>query len=202
MISTTTDTERITRWGPISSSDPREAGRAPLIAKKIADRVSAGRRVILIVPEQSAVSAEAMVCSEAQSRGIPQTELEILNFRRLCNRVFRQYGGVAYNAVTPGAKALIMWQAVFLVPLLRLNGTGTGLPMPKNSFRCCFRRFSEFKAYGITPSPVLSDAAKEAEEDDKALSEKLSDLSLICSAYSHFAERGFSDPFRRSDKAG
>lgn len=67
---------------------PAGSGKSTLIAKKIADRLSAGRRVILIVPEQSAVSAEAMVCSEAQSRGIPQTELEILNFRRLCQPAF------------------------------------------------------------------------------------------------------------------
>lgn len=171
---------------------PAGSGKSTLIAKKIADRLSAGRRVILIVPEQSAVSAEAMVCSEAQSRGIPQTELEILNFRRLCNRVFRQYGGVAYNSVTPGAKALIMWQALFSsAPALKRYRNE--LADAKKFIPLLLSAVSEFKAYGITPS-MLSDAAKEAEEDDKALSEKLSDLSLICSAYSHFAERGFSDP--------
>ena len=159
---------------------PAGSGKSTLIAKKIADRLSAGRRVILIVPEQSAVSAEAMVCSEAQSRGIPQTELEILNFRRLCNRVFRQYGGVAYNSVTPGAKALIMWQALFSsAPALKRYKNE--LADAKKFIPLLLSAVSEFKAYGITPS-MLSDAAKEAEEDDKALSEKLSDLSLICSA--------------------
>ena len=51
---------------------PAGSGKSTLIAKKIADRLSAGRRVILIVPEQSAVSAEAMVCSEcAEPRNPP-----------------------------------------------------------------------------------------------------------------------------------
>lgn len=171
---------------------PAGSGKSTLISKKIADRLAEGRRVILIVPEQSAISAEAAVCSEAQSRGIPQTELEILNFRRLCNRVFRQYGGIAYNSVTPGARALIMWQALFSsAPALKRYKNE--LADAKKFIPMLLSIVSEFKAYGVTAS-MLTEAAKEAAGEDKALSEKLSDLSLIYSAYTHFAGKGFSDP--------
>lgn len=171
---------------------PAGSGKSTLIAKKAADRLSQGRRVILMVPEQSAVSTEAAVCSEAQSRGIPQTELEVLNFRRLCNRVFRQYGGIAYNSVTPGAKALIMWQALFSsAPALKRYKDE--LADAKRFVPMLLSTVSEFKSYGITPS-MLANAAKDAAEDDTALSDKLNDLSLICSAYNRFAEQGFSDP--------
>lgn len=171
---------------------PAGSGKSTLIAKKAVDCLSQGRRVILMVPEQSAVNTEAAVCSEAQSRGIPQTELEVLNFRRLCNRVFRQYGGIAYNSVTPGAKALIMWQALFSsAPALKRYKDE--LADAKRFIPMLLSTISEFKSYGITAA-MLADAAKEAAEDDMALADKLSDLSLICSAYDHFAEQGFSDP--------
>lgn len=93
-----------------------------------------------------------------------------------------------------------MWQALFSsAPALKRYKNE--LADAKKFIPLLLSAVSEFKAYGITPS-MLSDAAKEAEEDDKALSEKLSDLSLICSAIQPFCGARVLRSLRRSDKAG
>ncbi len=168
------------------------SGKSTLISKRIADDLAAGKKVLFLVPEQTAINAEEAVCSEAQRRGIPQTELEVLNFKRLCNRVFREYGGIAYHSVSPGAKALILWQALFSsVPVLRRYKTE--FEDIKNFIPLLLATVSEFKAYNITPER-LNKAAEEAGEDNPELADKLTDLAVIFAQFDHFMKKGFHDP--------
>ena len=87
---------------------PAGSGKTTLIYEKILKDLSDGKHVILLVPEQSAVLAESMLSAEAQAREIPQIRLEVLNFKRLCNRVFREYGGITYHGLTGGGKTLLL----------------------------------------------------------------------------------------------
>ncbi len=168
------------------------SGKSTLVYERIVNDLSLGKRVILLVPEQSAVNAEAAVCALAQKKGVPQTELEVLNFKRLSNRVFREYGGIAYNSISGGAKALVVWKALFSsAPFLKRY-----LPELEDARRfvpTVLSAISEFKAYGITPE-MLSSASRESEHDDPELSEKLFDLSVIYSQYSALLKEGFTDP--------
>lgn len=168
------------------------SGKSTLISKRIANDLSCGKKVILLVPEQTAMNAEDAVCTETQNRNIPQTELEILNFKRLCNRVFREYGGIAYNSISGGAKALILWKALFSsAPVLKRYKSE--LEDAKRFIPLLLSEISEFKSYNITPAH-LAEAAKEIKDEDISLSEKLSDLSVIFSQYEYFSKKDFSDP--------
>ena len=171
---------------------PSGSGKSSLISRKIVDDLASGKKVILIVPEQTAMSSEDSICTEAQKRNVPQTELEILNFKRLCNRVFREYGGIAYNSVSKGARALILWKTLFSsAPFLsrykaELEDAGQFIPLLLSTF-------SELKTYRITPS-MLSETAEDIKNDDITLSEKLSELGIIYSLYEHLLSKNFSDP--------
>ena len=154
------------------------SGKTSRICKLAAESLAAGSKVFLIVPEQMAVDAEARMT--ALLGNAPSLSLEILNFRRLCNRVFREHGGLSYNYVTKSGRMLMMWQTLSeLQPLMK-----TDTAAERGSVMRMLSAVSEFKAYGITPS-ALERAAKRLESNDvsKKLSDKLYDLSLIYASY-------------------
>ena len=66
------------------------------------------KRAFVIVPEQETVSIERKAVETLAASS--QLEVEVLNFTRLCNRVFRELGGLSYNYVTPRVKKLFMWR--------------------------------------------------------------------------------------------
>jgi len=171
---------------------PAGSGKTALITERMLADLAAGRRVMLLVPEQAAVKAESALCTEAQKRGIPQTELEILNFKRLCNRVFREYGGIAYNTVTPGAKSLLLWEALFATaPYLKQYASE--VEDAKRFIPLLLSAIGECKTYGVTAAD-LAEASRECAEDAPRLSDKLHDLSLIYAEYTALLTVGREDP--------
>ncbi len=167
-------------------------GKFSLIKERILSDLASGKKAMLIVPEQAALSSEGAVCLEAQERGIGTAELEVLNFSRLCNRAFRLYGGISYSSVTPGAKALIMWDALFSSAPYLSHYKGE-LENADRFVASLTSLVSEFKAYGITPS-MLSGAAEESLSDNEKLSRKLTELSVIYSKYCELLSTNRDDP--------
>lgn len=154
------------------------SGKTSRVCETAAEALRRGKRVFLIVPEQMAVDTEARMTEligDASS-----LSLEILNFRRLCNRVFREYGGLSYNYISKSGKKLMMWQTLTeLAPLVK-----TKVSVERGSVSRMLGAVNEFKAYRITP-PALERAAKKLSEEPscKGLSDKLFDLSLIFASY-------------------
>lgn len=67
-------------------------GKSERIYNAVAETVRARKRAFLIVPEQQAVSAERLLIDRL---GNPANMyVEVINFKRLCNRVFRESGGL------------------------------------------------------------------------------------------------------------
>lgn len=88
-----------------------KSGKTGRIVDLIRNDLSEGRRVLLIVPEQEAVSAERRIIS-SQKSSVSLFNLEVSNFRRLSNIVFRMCGGVCYNYIDEGGKAVMMYRAL------------------------------------------------------------------------------------------
>ena len=88
------------------------SGKSSRIYTLIGESLAAGRTVFLIVPEQTAVSAERRLSVYCAEHGIPTVDLEIVSFRRLANRVFREYGGLSYHYIGQGGKAVITWRVL------------------------------------------------------------------------------------------
>lgn len=168
------------------------SGKSALITERILSDLKSGKKVMLIVPEQSALSTESAITLEAQRQSISTLDLEVLNFSRLCNRAFRQYGGISYSSVTQGAKALILWDALFSsIPYLKHYKTE--IEDADKFVTSLTSLITEFKAYNVTPA-MLSAASEEALEDNEKLSSKLSDLSLIYSSYLSILGEKWDDP--------
>ena len=85
-------------------------GKTETIFKKLEEDAANGNNALLIVPEQMTVAMER----EALRRLPPSAQLhiEVLNFTRLANKLFRVHGGITYNYATPAVQKLIMWRAV------------------------------------------------------------------------------------------
>lgn len=164
------------------------SGKTDTVCKMAADSLSAGRRVFLIVPEQMAVDAETRMSDLIGD--MPSLSLEILNFRRLCNRVFREYGGLSYSYISNSGRMLMMWQTLSeLAPMLNFC-----TKIDKNSVARMLSAVDEFKSYCITPR-ALERAAEDLKESErgKKLSDKLYDLSLIYASFTNLISQTCDD---------
>ena len=162
------------------------AGKTTLLHERIADCVSDGGRAILLVPEQYSFESEKALYRRLGARGALQ--VEVLSFTRLCDRIFREYGGLAGVHLEEAAKYLLMSVA--------LGEVGGALKVyGKNAANAAFaasmcEQISELKTAGAS-SEALRGAAQGL---GGAFGDKLSDIALIFDAYQAVIERGYSDP--------
>lgn len=151
-----------------------------------------GRSVLLLVPQQQALAAESAVNAACVAAGVPMAELEVLNFSRLANRVFRQYGGLSYHYAGAGARCVLMWNT-----LCRLSGQlklfGRTAAKNAGTVKLLEGACANLKRYRVTPKMLL-DGADELAGDDELLGAKLHDLALIAADFDHNLKERYTDP--------
>ena len=163
-------------------------GKTALIYENIKRDVENGKKAFLIVPEQQSVISEKQIVELCSNKC--NMYLEVLNFTRLSNRVFREYGGLSYRYITKSGRMLMMWRTLSeLAPLLKTLSSPDRAAVSR-----MLGAISEFKSYGVTPR-ALERAAKtlEADELHKKLTDKLYDLSLIHAAYTNLVAETCDD---------
>ena len=75
-------------------------------------------RVYLLVPDREAVAAESRTAELPNAQNA-----DVLTFGRLCNYVFRRYGGLCVDYIGAGAKKLMMRNVMkMLSPALKEYG--------------------------------------------------------------------------------
>lgn len=154
-------------------SDPRQE-----IHARIRATVSAGRRALLIVPEQGTLLAEREM-AEILPDSAPLL-FEVTNFSRLCDRIFRVTGGVGAKYSDKMTKTLLMWRTLSeLSPLLKRPHSA--IPSAGDTERA-LGDLSELRALSLTPDD-LTRASEEVATQDACLGDKLSDLSLLLSGF-------------------
>lgn len=138
------------------------SGKSTAIAEKIRECHKAKRHMVLIVPEQETVAWETRL-----ARTLPDSVnlyLEVTNFTRLANSVFRVYGGLADTVIDEAARGLVMWRALASVmPNLRVYNSLVG--MERGGVTMMLRAVDELKSAGITPDKLESAAYSIARED-------------------------------------
>ncbi len=144
------------------------------------------QEAILIVPEQQTVSAERKALDKLPSSSA--VSFEVLNFSRLCNSVFRKYGGLSYHYITPSMKSLFMWRTLReLSPILEeYSAAAHDISLTDVMLRAA----EELKVCAVTPT-MLEGAAKKL--PNGGLRSKLRDISLINSAYANLVAESFDD---------
>ena len=154
-----------------------EKTRALLIDSIRAD-LDAGKKAILLVPEQETVSAERRMLNALPSSA--QLSFEVLNFSRLANRVFRTVGGLSYRVASPAVSALLMWRAlVDLAPLFKQYSASA----VKDTALCelMLKTEAQCKASCVSADDLLR--AADALPEGEPLRDKLTDIGLTLSCY-------------------
>ena len=144
---------------------------------------------MLIVPEQQAVTWESRIAREI---GAGATDIEVLSFTRLCDRVAREYGGFFHNCATGAAKRLLMWASLESVrdTFVYYNSSKTERLVP-----ALLNVVKELSAYRVDAS-MLEEASRTLADGDpteELLSRKLSDIASVYSAYHALLHEGFDD---------
>ncbi|MCI8332252.1 MAG: hypothetical protein HFE78_05455 [Clostridiales bacterium] len=166
------------------------SGKSTLIDQKIKACAEEGKQVLLLVPEQAVLSFErrlSELCGDRLS-----FHVQVLSFRRLANTIFRAVGGLKYDYVTKGEKAVILWRALTTIePFLQKY---RGVTLKERSFFAeMVACMDECKAYLVTPAK-LEAAANALTEVHAPLADKLHDLSLLYAAYQSAMQNEFDDP--------
>ncbi len=157
------------------------------------DSISSGS-VFLIVPEQAALSAEKRIYELSEDSS--SLGLEVLNFERLAETVFRKCGFLSYNYINDSAKKLLLRKAMTdIKPALSEYGAWTE---DESFISNMLAQITEFKHSKVSPETlarVSTSLSANEEESNAKLIKRLDDISLIYAAYNtlvgeHFDDRG------------
>lgn len=169
-------------YGPIGS------GKTTTLLKYLEIDAKQGKKAFFIVPEQETVAVERRVVSTFPASA--QLNIEVLNFSRLCNRIFRTHGGLSYNFATKPLKSLVMWNTLReLSPLLEEYRASDVADFSLT--QKMLSATAELKAYCVSPEK-LETSCNQIDESS-SLYKKMRDISLIYSAYTHQLGEYFSD---------
>ena len=165
------------------------SGKSRYLTELIAKRLEMGKNVILIVPERFSVTAEQRVIDRCSGKN--NMHLDVLSFKRLCNRVFREYGGLCYNYAGKGGKILMMYRA--------LCGVREELSVYKDldlrdgkTVEAILDGVVSFKRAALSPE-IFEKAGKDC-ADNSQLSGKVRDFAKIWREYERLLTEKYDDP--------
>lgn len=167
-------------------------GKSTLLIQQMQKALSEGKTVLLLVPEQQTVLWESTL-----ARSLPlslQLHLEVTNFTRLANAVFRTYGGLTKPLIDDGGRTLILWRAMLSVwDHLQVYNHGADGREDRN-LPLLTGAIGELKRNRITPL-ALEQAAGSLGEDSGAggFAGRLNDVSLLYAAYEEMLHVEYSD---------
>lgn len=151
------------------------------------------RRVLIIVPDREAVSAERKCASLEGAANI-----DVVTFSRLTNYIFRRRGGICESYIGSGAKKIIMYNVLRqTAPLLSCYGRIS--PSDLSTVEKLTSERTELFKNLITPEELLS--ASEKLSENPRVAGKLSDLALIFSAFDSEVAEKWSEPDGSLSKA-
>ncbi len=149
---------------------------SPALYDRVCADVAAGRRVILLVPEQETLHTEAVLAERLPSSA--PLIFEVSNFTRLANTVFRQVGGLSYRYADATTSALFMWQTLdALAPML--NAKGLRADVARIREFCAADK--EMTAAGVSVEDLEATAKKLPA--DSRLRGRVSDLATVLSIF-------------------
>ena len=176
-------------------------GKSRLVCDRILDEIENGSRdVVLIVPEQQAVSWETRMSELLPTSS--NLRLEITNFTRLTNSVFRVCGGLSDTVVDEGSRSLMIWRAMLAVrDQLKVYTAGDN-GHEDRAIPFLTSAVDELKQSGITPmeaEAALEELSRlnEADGDGQgmlsSLIARLSDAVNVYAAYNAILHEDFID---------
>lgn len=163
-------------------------GKSAYVEGCIREDVKAGRRALLIVPEQEVYSAEhRLLSSLPEGSGLL---FEIFSFSRLADTAFGMYGGIAAEPVSAAARSLYMWKTLRELSGMLEQYRNTSDPaLPALMLSAA----EELRAAGL--SPADAERASDKMGKDSPLYKKMRDISLVWACFENALDDGFGgDP--------
>ena len=166
------------------------SGKTTHLIGQIQADIKNQKRCYLLVPEQQAyISERDFAASLPQNAGL---FFEVVNFSRLAEDVFREYGGVTQGSINNGLRTLLMWDTLRTsAPLFQQYGKSASADTTLTSLM--LKTVSELRSNGVKGERL--EEIEAALPKETSLAKKLSDLSLIDAQYRERCEACFgSDP--------
>ena len=164
-------------------------GKTAHIMDMIKHDCKSGTRSFWLVPEQKAVITERNIAKHLPPSA--QLYTEVLNFTRLCDKVFRQYGGLKYNYISKSAKRLVMYRTLCEIgEALKVYRTKKG--KESGSVSLFLDAVGELKSYLVDADSLRTVIAK---VQSPLLKDRIDDLVSVYSRYQSILSSSFSDPY-------
>lgn len=172
---------------------PSGFGKTKRVISEIKDILNSeqDRKIYVIVPEQESVKMEGELLSECGNR--INKSVEVLNFSRLANRVFREAGGMTYKYIDNCGKDLVV--AVALEKLKKSIPFFAEMSDDIKYIEMLRSEMDLLRQKGIHPKDFEQARMTLMAQDrgGESLSSKLSDFSLIFAAYEKALKEGTTD---------
>ncbi|MFX0549425.1 PD-(D/E)XK nuclease family protein [Hathewaya histolytica] len=143
--------------------------------------------LILVVPEQLTFQTEKKLVEEF---GFLGKGIEVLSFKRMAYRVFKEVGGVTRRHMESSGKTMLIYKIVEeLKDELKVYSTAarqSGFVSTLGEIIC------EFKRYNVTPEAL--NELKDNIEENSFIYNKISDISLIYENFEKVLHKGYIDP--------
>lgn len=155
-------------------------GKTNKMLEELADKVSAGKKCFVLVPEQFMFETEQMLYNHLGAQLSNTDDLEVVSFSRLTRRIFSELKPPEGSAADSTAKLAVMHNVI------KSAAAGDGLPyfkkqLDRPSFlTTIMTMLSELMHSGITPE-ILAGIAENAPDEMKS---KLTDICTIYTLYS------------------
>ena len=158
------------------------SGKSSFLYQKAVE--TAGKHIFVLVPDRAAVLSETRFAASPNAG-----DIDVVTFRRLCNFVFRKYGGICENYISRGAKKVMMYNTVRALSelLVSYKNIGTG---DTSVIEKLVNMRTELSRSAATPEALERAANKNNDESGK----KFADTALIFSAFDAEVNTRFADP--------
>ena len=155
---------------------------------------------VLVVPEQEAVSAERRIYEAAKEQSL--LGLDVMNFDKLCETVFRKCGSLSLKYVTDSTKKLLLSKTLSdIAPALNEY---SGRHDDEAFVSGMLAQLTEFKYARITPTALAAASkriARDASCESDRLLKRIDELSLIFASFNTLVNDVSADPCDRLTKA-
>lgn len=172
------------------------SGKTEYLYSELEKCVEKKKDAFLIVPEQNSLFAERTLIKRL---GNPANMyIEVINFKRLCNRVFRESGGIAGETPDKTVKQLCMAQTVYELKdkLTEYKEMASDADFARKMLSSA----EELKRYKITPEMLEEAVGKIDESGGEALKNKIKDVALLCRGYDAYISEKLGFPGDMLDK--
>ncbi|WP_142415199.1 PD-(D/E)XK nuclease family protein [Hathewaya massiliensis] len=145
------------------------------------------KSLILIVPEQLTFQTEKKLVDEI---GFLGKGIDVLSFKRMAYRVFKEVGGVTRRHMETSGKTMLLYK---IIEELKEDLKVYSLAAKQKGFVSTLGEIiCEFKRYNIAPEDL--NELKDNLEENTFIYNKISDISLIYSKFEEVLHKGYIDP--------